>query len=140
MLLKELSYELPEALIAAHPVDDRSSARLLVVDRKSGGLIHSDFASLGQFLTAGDLLVLNNSRVIPARLNGRKESGGRATVLLVEAFGDDERCWIALVDGLKNPRLGSRIEFAEGISATVVGGFLPLPIDLLTPFLKKENS
>ena len=121
MLLEELAYELPDGLIAAYPVDDRSSARLMVVDRDADRVSHSDFASLGQFLAAGDLLVLNNSRVIPARLRGRKESGGRATVLLVEPFGDDERCWIALVDGSKKPRLSSRIEFAKGISAIVVG-------------------
>jgi S-adenosylmethionine:tRNA ribosyltransferase-isomerase len=121
MLLEELSYELPESLIAAYPVDDRSSARLLVVDREAGELIHSDFASLGRFLSAGDLLVLNDSRVIPARLEGRKESGGRVAVLLVEAFDPQKRCWIALVDGSKKPRLGSRIDFTDEISATVVG-------------------
>jgi len=121
MRLEELSYELPEALIAAYPVEDRSSARLMVVDRKTTRVTHTDFASLSQYFTAGDLLVLNNSRVIPARLEGRKESGGRATVLLVEPFGDDQSRWIALVDSSKKPRLGSRIEFAEEISATIVG-------------------
>lgn len=121
MLLEELSYELPESLIAAYPVEDRSSARLMVVDRKTGRVSHSTFASLGHFVTTGDLLVLNNSRVIPARLEGRKETGGRVTVLLVEPFGDNQGCWIALVDSSKKPRLGSRIEFAGEISATVVG-------------------
>jgi S-adenosylmethionine:tRNA ribosyltransferase-isomerase len=138
MLLDELSYELPESLIAAHPVEDRSSARLMVVVRETGEFIHSDFASLGQFLSRGDLLVLNDSRVIPARLEGRKESGGRVEVLLVEPFGHDQRCWIALVDGSKKPRLGGRILFAGETSATVVGdlglGRFGLEFDCRRPF------
>ena len=86
MLLEELAYDLPESLISAYPAKDRASARLLVLDRRSGAITHSGFASLGEFLSPGDLLVLNDSKVIPARLEGRKESGGRATVLLVEPF------------------------------------------------------
>ena len=84
MLLEELAYDLPEALISAYPAADRVSARLMVVERATGTITHSTFASLGEFLWPGDLLVLNDSRVIPARLEGRKDSGGRAEVLLVE--------------------------------------------------------
>lgn len=138
MLLEELSYELPESLIAAHPVEDRTSARLLVIDRASGEIVHTDFASLGKFLSPGDVVVLNDSRVIPARLEGRKETGGRASVLLIEPFGADQRSWIALVDGSKKPRLGSRISFAGDISATVAGdlglGRYGLEFDCEEPF------
>ncbi len=121
MLLEELAYDLPESLISAYPPEDRASARLMVVDRGSGSLIHSRFASLGEFLSPGDVLVLNNSRVIPARLEGRKESGGRATVLLVEPFDVGRGLWLALVDAAKKPRAGGRILFAQGVAATVMG-------------------
>ena len=98
MLLEELAYDLPESLISPYPAEDRVSARLMVVERGSGTITHSRFASLGEFLSPGDLLVLNNSKVIPARLEGRKESGGRATVLLVEPFDVQRGLWLALVD------------------------------------------
>ena len=121
MLLEELAYDLPESLISAYPAEDRVSARLMVVDRGSGTITHSSFASLGEFLSPGDLLVLNNSKVIPARLEGRKESGGRATVLLVEPFDVQRGLWLALVDASKKPRLGGRIVFSGEITATVLG-------------------
>lgn len=121
MLLEELAYDLPESLISAYPAEDRVSARLMVVERRSGAITHSRFASLGEFLSPGDLLVLNDSRVIPARLEGRKDSGGRATVLLVEAFDAEQGLWLALVDASKKPRPGSRIVFSDRVAATVLG-------------------
>ena len=121
MLLEELAYDLPEGLISAYPAEDRVSARLMVVERGSGAITHSGFASLGDFLSPGDLLVLNNSKVIPARLVGRKESGGRATVLLVEPFDAARGLWLALVDASKKPRVGSRLEFPMDVTATVLG-------------------
>jgi S-adenosylmethionine:tRNA ribosyltransferase-isomerase len=86
MDLEEFDYALPESLIAAYPSREREAARLLVVDRKSGALTHSVFAELGDFLEAGDLLVLNDTKVFPARLRGAKESGGKVEVLLIERF------------------------------------------------------
>ena len=121
MLLEELAYDLPEGLISAYPVADRVSARLMVVERASGTITHSTFASLGDFLSPGDLLVLNNSRVLPARLEGRKESGGKATVLLVEPFDVGRGLWLALVDASRKPRVGGRLVFSEEIRATVLG-------------------
>lgn len=121
MLLEELAYDLPEALISAYPAEDRVSARLMVVERRSGTITHSTFASLGEFLAPGDLLVLNNSKVIPARLEGRKESGGKATVLLVEPFDAQQGLWLALVDASKKPRVGGRIVFSSEVTATVLG-------------------
>ena len=121
MLLEELAYDLPEGLISAYPAEDRVSARLMVVERRSGAITHSRFASLGEFLSPGDLLVLNNSKVIPARLEGRKESGGRATVLLVEPFDVGRGLWLALVDASKKPRVGGRIVFSGEVTATVQG-------------------
>ena len=122
MDLKEFSYELPESLIAAYPSSERASARLLVVERKSGALTHSVFAELGNFLDPGDLLVLNDTKVFPARLRGTKESGGKVEALLLERFaGDDRSLWIALVDAAKKPRVGGRIKFGERMAAQVIG-------------------
>ena len=84
MDLKEFKYELPDSLIAAYPSHDRQASRLLVVKRNTGELIHSVFSELGNFLDPGDLLVLNDAKVFPARLHGAKESGGKVEVLLLE--------------------------------------------------------
>jgi S-adenosylmethionine:tRNA ribosyltransferase-isomerase len=121
MELKEFLYELPRALVAAHPAAKRDASRLMVVDRAREALFHATFAEIGNFLRPGDLLVLNDTRVLPARLRGEKEGGGRAEVLLVEAFPDLPHHWIALVRCAKPPRVGSRIHFAEGASAQVIG-------------------
>jgi S-adenosylmethionine:tRNA ribosyltransferase-isomerase len=121
MELKEFMYELPRSLVAAVPAADRSAARLMVLDRKSGEIRHSSFASLSDFLRAGDLLVLNDTRVFPARLRGSKDTGGEADILLVEAFPRWPNCWIVLIDSAKKPKVGSRIAFAGGGNAEVLG-------------------
>ncbi len=114
-------YELPRSLIAADPSEDRAAARLMVVERKSGELCHSHFSSLGDFLSPGDLLVLNDTKVFPARLLGKKESGGKVEILLLEACPGLRNHWIALVDASKKPHAGSRILFSNGIYAEVIG-------------------
>ena len=122
MDLKEFSYELPESLIAAYPSRERASSRLLVVDRKSGALTHSVFAELGNFLEAGDLLVLNDTKVFPARLRGVKESGGKVEALLIEHFPENGRSlWIAMIDAAKKPAVGSRLGFGADLAAEVIG-------------------
>ena len=121
MELREFSYELPEALVAAYPSRERQDSRLLVIKRQSGELIHSVFSELGTFLDPGDLLVLNDTKVFPARLQGTKESGGKAKVLLVEQFPGPRNLWIALIDAAKKPRVGSRIVFSDKMFAHVLG-------------------
>jgi S-adenosylmethionine:tRNA ribosyltransferase-isomerase len=122
MDLKEFDYELPEALIAAYPSREREGSRLLVIRRKSGEIIHSVFSELGEFLEAGDLLVLNDTKVFPARLCGAKESGGQVEVLLLERFPEAGRSlWIALVDAAKKPPVGSGLRFAADMTAEVLG-------------------
>jgi S-adenosylmethionine:tRNA ribosyltransferase-isomerase len=121
MDLKEFSYELPQALIAAYPSRERQASRLLVVRRKTGELIHSVFSELGDFLDPGDLLVLNDTKVFPARLHGTKESGGVVEVLLLERFLDKRSLWIVLVDAAKKPRVGSRLLFGGAMIAEVIG-------------------
>lgn len=121
MDLKEFDYELPESLIAAYPSREREESRLLVVDRKTGTLAHSVFAQLGDFLRAGDLLVLNDTKVFAARLQGIKDSGGKVEVLLLERFPEAGRSlWIALVDAAKKPKVGSRLSFGPDMSAEVI--------------------
>ena len=121
MDLQEFKYELPDSLIAAYPSHDRQASRLLVVKRNTGELIHGVFSELGSFLDPGDLLVLNDAKVFPARLHGAKESGGKVEVLLLERFPEGRSLWIAIVNGRKKPAVGSRIRFNENMTAQVIG-------------------
>jgi S-adenosylmethionine:tRNA ribosyltransferase-isomerase len=121
MELKEFTYDLPESLIAAYPSRERQASRLLVVNRRNGELIHSVFSDVGDFLDAGDLVVLNDTKVFPARLVGKKQTGGRAEVLLLERFAGARSLWIALVDAAKKPPVGSRIIFGGELSAQIIG-------------------
>lgn len=122
MDLEDFNYDLPQSLIAAFPSRERERSRLLVIKRASGEILHSVFAELGKFLDPGDLLVVNDTKVFPARLRGSKESGGRAEVLLLESFPQDGRSlWLALVDSGRKPRVGSRLLFDGGMTAQVIG-------------------
>lgn len=114
-------YDLPPSLIATHPSENRSAARLMVVQRDTGEIVHSDFSSLGSFLNAGDLLVLNDAKVFPARLRGKKESGGRIEVLLLEPFPKWPSLWIALLEASRKPQVGSRIFFSGAVFAEIIG-------------------
>lgn len=121
MELNEFTYELPRSLIAAYPTEDRAAARLMVVLRHGGEIRHTRFSALGEFLRPGDLLVLNDTKVFPARLRGTKDTGGKAEVLLVEPFGEQRELWIALLHAAKRPKVGSRIHFSDGLFADVIG-------------------
>lgn len=100
MRTADFRYDLPERLIAQRPVEPRDSSRLLVVDRATGELAHRHFRDIGEYLRPGDLLVANESRVIPARLFGRKvPSGGKVELLLLSRRNDT--VWEALVKGRK---------------------------------------
>ncbi|HCO59526.1 MAG TPA: tRNA preQ1(34) S-adenosylmethionine ribosyltransferase-isomerase QueA, partial [Porticoccaceae bacterium] len=80
MRVDQFSYELPEALIASEPTPERSGSRLLVLDGTNGAVAHRQFVDVVELVNPGDLLVMNDTRVIPARLFGRKASGGRVEV------------------------------------------------------------
>ena len=121
MELKHFSYEIPQSLIAAYPSRERQESRLLVLERKTGEIVHSVFSELKNYLDPGDLLVLNDTKVFPARLHGTKESGGKLEVLLLECFPHQRSFWIAMIDAAKKPRVGSRIHFGETLSAHVMG-------------------
>jgi S-adenosylmethionine:tRNA ribosyltransferase-isomerase len=121
MDLKQFVYELPESLIAAYPSRERQASRLMVLKRATGEIIHSVFSELKNFLDSGDLLILNDAKVFPARLRGVKESGGKVEVLLVERFPAERTFWIAMIDAAKKPPVGSRLRFSENLSAHVIG-------------------
>lgn len=110
-------YELPKELIAQKPVEPRDASRLMVVDRRTGEIAHRHFREIGEYLRTGDLLVFNETRVIPARLLGHKvPTEGRVELLLLKRR--DERTWEALVGG-KRVRPGTRLRFADGGDLTL---------------------
>ncbi len=116
MKTSDFDYELPAELIAQSPIEPRDAARLLVVHRATCQWEHRIFRDIGQYLCPGDLLVANESRVIPARLYGRKiPTGGAAEILLLHKL--DERTWVALVGGHRL-RVGTRLELLHGQQAS----------------------
>ena len=119
MLRRDFHYHLPDELIARHPAPRRRDSRLLHLEGRSGAIHDRSFADLPSLLRPGDLLVFNDTRVIPARLRGRKASGGRVEVLLERTL-DHGRVLVQLHSS-KPPAPGSAIHFADGVVATVVG-------------------
>lgn len=120
MRVTDFSFELPESLIAHYPQPERSSCRLLSLDGPTGALTHGTFTDLLDKLNHGDLLVFNNTRVIPARLFGRKASGGKIEVL-VERMLDDKRI-LAHIRASKAPKPGAELLLGddESINATML--------------------
>ncbi len=113
MLTRDYDYDLPPEYIAQHPMEPRDASRLLVLDRQSGQVEHARFRDIGCYLGPGDLLVLNDTRVIPARLFARKlPGGGKAEILLLQR--EDENTWEALVGG-KGMREGRRLQLLSKI-------------------------
>ncbi len=121
MRLSELDYELPEELIAQEPLKRRDEARLLVLDRKKKSFEHSRFYKLAQHLREGDLLVLNDTRVLPARLFARKETGGQVELLMVRPAEEPEGAWIALARAHRGLKEGARLMLADGHTLRIAG-------------------
>ena len=110
----EFNFELPQELIAQDPLADRSASRLLVLDKETGKSMHKHFKDLKSFLKKGDCLVLNDTKVIPARLYGvKEETGARIEVLLLKRKGND--VWETLVKPGKKARPGTVISFGDGL-------------------------
>lgn len=113
MRTDDFDYELPSGLIAQHPVEPRDSCRLMVVDRTSGQIDHRSFRDVLEYLHPGDVLVVNQTRVLPARLHGAKdETGGAVEVLLLRRQYED--AWECLVKPGRRLKPGARIVFGEG--------------------------
>ena len=111
MKLSDFSYELPDELIARYPTAERTGSRLLVLDGASGSIAHRQFVDLIEYLRPEDLLVFNNTRVVPARLFGAKESGGRIEILIERML--DTRQALAHIRASKGPKLGSKLFLAK---------------------------
>lgn len=118
MQVADFDYDLPPDLIAQEPMPERSHSRLLRVDRQSGNLSHHSFFDIGSLLPSDCLLVLNDTRVFPARLRGQKESGGWIEVLLVHRLPGVGETWDVFCKGGQNMRAGTRVHFAPDLSAT----------------------
>lgn len=113
MKVKDFDFYLPEELIAQHPMEKRDEARLLVLDKKTGEIEHKIFKDILDYLTPNDCLVLNNTRVLPARLIGSKEeTGGKMEFLLLKRTGNDE--WETLVKPGKRAQIGAKFIFGNG--------------------------
>lgn len=114
MKVSDFTFDLPEELIAQDPLEDRSSSRLLTLDKETGKIGHDIFKNITSYLKPGDCLVLNNTKVIPARLIGAKEeTGGKVEVLLLKRKQDN--VWETLVKPGKKVRPGARISFGNGM-------------------------
>lgn len=114
MKKSDFYYDLPEELIAQTPVEPRNSSRLMKIDRKTGDIVHSRFYNLCDYLKKGDLLVLNDSRVLPARLYGEKKSTGSfIEFLLLEQKGD--KLWEIICRPGKKAKVGTEFSFGNGI-------------------------
>ena len=115
MNLHDFYYDLPEELIAQDPLADRSSSKLMVLDKKTGRTEHRIFKDIIEYLNPGDCLVINDTKVIPARLIGEKEGTGAAIeVLLLKRKEDMANTWEVLVKPGKKARSGTRISFGDG--------------------------
>jgi S-adenosylmethionine:tRNA ribosyltransferase-isomerase len=113
----DFDYDLPESFIAQEPLEPRDAARLMVLHREDGRIEHRIFREIGEYLRPHDVLVLNQTRVLPARLFARKESGGRAEILLLRRL--DEQSWECLVGG-KGLKAGRRLLLSEALEATIL--------------------
>ncbi len=155
MRLSDFNYSLPQGLIAQFPLAERGASRLLCLDGDSGLLEDRQFKDLPDLLRPGDLLVCNDTRVMPARMYGRKQSGGRVEILLERLLGPCRA--LVQIRASKTPRTGTRILIGEGAELEVVGrrddlfeidshdcdlmelmeqeGHMPLP-----PYIKRDDE
>lgn len=118
MLVTDFDYELPQELIAQHPMEPRDHSRLLVVDKHTGELQHKHFYDLVDYLRPGDVLVFNDTRVIPARLHGTKDTGAHVEVFLLTRRNATD--WEVLVRPGKKLQVGARINFSDELSCEVI--------------------
>lgn len=123
MKTSDFNYDLPQELIAQTPLQQRDGSRLMTLDRSSGAVKHHHFYELPEFLREGDCLVLNNSRVLPARLIGHRKTGGAAEILLLTDRG--ENVWECLVRPGKKLRDGAQVYFGDGQLTAQIQAVLP---------------
>lgn len=127
--LDDFDYDLPPELIAQEPLPERSASRLMVLDRQSGAVSHSSFAKIVERLTPGDLIVVNDTRVIPARILARRCTGGLVELLLLHPLAAKAGSWLAMGSPLRKLRQGEwlEVESAAGPHRLEVSGFAAGP-------------
>lgn len=161
MHIKEFDYDLPPELIAQYPLEERDHSRLMVLHRENKTIEHRYFFEIADYFKPGDVLVLNDTKVIPARLVGKKQSGGRIEVFLLRPQENgrvDESTWQCLINCSKKPKLHSKVLFDQSLTAEILEeeeegfkvrfkyegnieqvldhiGLTPLP-----PYIKRGNS
>ena len=114
MKLSHFGFELPEELLAEHPVEHRDEARLMVLNRKEQTIEHKQFKDIIDYFDEDDIMILNNTKVFPARLFGNKEkTGARIEVFLLRELNQDQRLWDVLVDPARKIRIGNKLYFGE---------------------------
>ncbi len=113
MKKSDFSFDLPEALIAQTPLKDRTSSKLMVVDRETGSINHKTFRNILDYLKEGDCLVINNTRVLPARIFGKKETGAKVEFLLLKRLSDNQ--WETLVKPGRKAKVGAEFIFGDGL-------------------------
>ncbi len=123
MRAEDFDYTVPGDLVAQEPAPRRDAARLMVLARSRGAIVETTFASIGEHLAPGDLLVLNDTRVFPARLMARKATGGRVELLLVARDGEDggAPAWTCIASTGRGIRPGVRLPIAPGFEAEILG-------------------
>lgn len=123
MKLSDFEFDLPERLIAQHPLAERDGSRLMVLDRKEGTVSHKAFKDLSSYIRQGDVIVINNTKVIPTRVAAKKPTGGRLELLLVRRLFEDAdvQRWSCLARPTKGLRKGLVIEIDNGGSAEIDG-------------------
>ena len=112
--LKDFDFQLPESLIAQKPLNIRDQSKLMVIDRKSGSIKHEIFSRIHHLLPTQSLMVFNNTKVIPSKLNGHQIKNGRPVEILLIKKTSDETQWESLIKGLKKIRLGTEMVFGNG--------------------------
>ena len=152
MKLSEFYYELPKERIAQKPLKDRDASRLMIIDRSEGAITESVFKDIKKYINEGDCLVLNDTRVVPARIYGRRKTGARVEIFLLDLAGNPFR---ALVRPSKKIKEGEEIDLEGGAKATVLGEASPgrfvefsSPIDEilkaghipLPPYIDREDT
>lgn len=113
MKVSDFNYDLPQELIAQHPYDKRDEARLMVIDKKTQKIEHKVFKNIIEYLNEGDCLVINNTKVLPARLYGKKDTGANVEFLLLKRIEND--VWEAMVRPGNKLKPGSKVSFGEGL-------------------------
>lgn len=114
MKLSNFGFTLPEERLAEHPAENRDEARLMVLNRATRTIEHKQFKDVIDYFEEGDVMVLNNTKVFPARLFGNKEkTGARIEVFLLRELNEEQRLWDVLVDPARKIRIGNKLYFGE---------------------------